>query len=179
MMDGVTIYPNILPADVVAYLREYLPTLEFTRTNRGIIHLWRAWQGDNTNNQQAQALIALLKAHGVGQYIFFDDISIVRYDSGADYVDWHSDGGALLEPGCAMGLISLGATRPIEFRRKDNPASVSRIMFRENQLLVSREGLQETHEHRIPQYHTSRQRFSIVLFTHNKKRDYGKTEKNY
>lgn len=144
--------------------------LSFTRTERGIIHLSRALQNDNTGSEQARYLIALLKEHGVDRHIDFDDVSVVRYDGGADYVDWHSDGGALLEPGCAMGLISFGATRAIEFRRKDGESNVSRVMLHENDLLVSREGFQDQHEHRIPPCDSQEMRMSVVLYTHNKQK---------
>lgn len=168
MIEGVTLHDNVLPADVIAHLWEWLQTLSFTRTDRGIIYLSRALQSDNTNNEQAHSLIALLKSHGVDQYISFDDVSIVKYDHGQDYVDWHYDQGPLLETGCAMGLISLGATREIQFRRKDAPDDVHSLTMEAGSLVVSREGFQHDHEHRVPPYETNEMRLCIVLFTHNK-----------
>lgn len=174
-MDGVVLHDSVLPSDVVTHLLGWLQTLPFTRIERGVMHLSRALQDDNTNNEQAQFLVRLLKTHGLEAYLPFDDVSVVRYENGADFVDWHSDGGPLLEPGCAMGIISFGASRPIEFRRKDDEVSIYRVMLQENDLVVSVEGFQRDHQHRIPPYTTSESlRISVVLFTHNKQ---GKSER--
>lgn len=168
-MDGVTLHDSVLPPDVVTHLWAWLQTLPFTRIERGVMHLSRALQDDNTNNEQAQFLVRLLKMHGLEAYLPFDDVSVVRYENGADFVDWHSDGGALLESGCAMGIVSFGASRPIEFRRKDDEANAYRVMLQENDLVVSAEGFQHEHQHRIPPYAAADSlRISVVLFTHNK-----------
>jgi alkylated DNA repair dioxygenase AlkB len=166
-MEGVTIHRNVLPTDVLPPLWDYLQALSFTRIERGAMHLSRALQDDNTHNEKAHLLVRLLKLHRLDAYMPFDDVSVVRYDSGADYVDWHSDGGPLLEPGCAMGIVSLGQSRPIEFRRKDDEANVYRVTLQENDLVVSRAGFQRDHQHRIPPHaNADGLRISIVLFTH-------------
>lgn len=162
------LYNDVLPPTAFDLIRSYLKELHYTRIERSTMRLYRSLQDDNANNPIARVLVAILKAHGVGRYMAFDDVSIVRYDSGADYVGWHSDGGPLLAAGCAMGLISFGAVRPIEFRRKYHEAAEAREMLPENSLMISPEGFQRFYEHQIPPVETDGQRFSIVLFTHNK-----------
>jgi alkylated DNA repair dioxygenase AlkB len=131
------------------------------------MHLSRAHQDDNTNNPDAKALTAYLKECGMDSYISFNDVTLVRYDNGSDYVDWHSDGGPLLQPGCAMGILSLGASRPIDFRRKGEDEPGLTVMLDVGDLIVSCEGFQADHQHRVAPVEHAELRYSIVLFTHN------------
>lgn len=170
MIEGYTVHRNVLPSSIMADLWTFLSSLFFTRTERGIIHLERALQSDNTNNEQARYLIELLKANGVDQFIAFDDVSVVHYRDGADYVGWHSDGGPLLNEGCAMGVLSLGDTRTMEFRRIDGDKAEASEVLNPGDLIVSREGFQFLYQHQIPPKPSGGERFSIVLFTHNKKK---------
>ena len=170
MIDGVTIHRAALDIESLAHLWDCLNSLPFTRIERGAMHLSRALQDDNTGSERAAYLVNYLKARGVGDLMPFDDVSVVRYDRGSDYVDWHSDGGPLLESGCAMGILSLGATRALEFRRIGSDVTSERVYLRAGDVVVSAPGLQFTHQHRIPPVKQDGLRFSIVLFTHAKAR---------
>jgi alkylated DNA repair dioxygenase AlkB len=170
MIEGYTIHRQVLPPEVLAEVHNFLEQLEYTRTERGIIYLERALQSDNTGNEQARYLIALLKANGLDQFIAFDDVSVVHYRDSADYVDWHSDGGPLLNEGCAMGVLSLGDTRVMEFRHIDGDQAEASETLNANDLVVSREGFQSLYQHRIPPKINGGERFSIVLFTHNRRK---------
>jgi alkylated DNA repair dioxygenase AlkB len=167
LIEGVTLHRGAVSSEVCVFLWDWLSSLEWTRIERPAMHLSRAYQNDNTNNADAKALTAYLKECGLDSYISFDDVTLVRYDCGPDYVDWHSDGGPLLQPGCAMGILSLGASRPIDFRRKGEEEAQATIMLHPGDLIVSREGFQADHQHRIAPIESSSLRFSIVLFTHN------------
>lgn len=167
VIEGYTIHRAVLPPDVLAALWDYLDSLSFTRIERGAMHLSRSLQDDNTDNEQAKYLTGLLKANGLDRFIAFDDVSVVRYDCGADYVDWHSDGGPLLEAGCAMGVLSLGQSRVMEFRRKGE-ADIESAWLHDNDLVVSGEDFQKEHQHRIAPSDVDGLRMSIVLFTHRK-----------
>lgn len=170
MIEGYIVHRAVLSPEVLAQIWDYLLALPFTRIERPAMHLSRSLQDDNTGNEQARYLVGLLKQNGMDQFIAFDDVSVVRYDCGADYVDWHSDGGPLLEPGCAMGVLSLGQSRAMELRRKDDEAAVESVTLNAGDLIVSREGFQLDHQHRIPPIEIDGIRMSIVLFTHAKKK---------
>lgn len=168
MIEGVKLISNVLRSDVYDQVWDFLSGLEYTRIERPAMHLFRCLQDDNTDNEQARYLTDLLKAHNLDRYIIFNDVSVVKYSAGADYVDWHSDGGPLLEPGCQMGILSLGASRRIEFRKKGQEEAEYVATLEANDLIVQREGFQGEYQHRIPAGDNDCLRFSIVLFTHNK-----------
>lgn len=169
MIEGVAYHQNVLPPACVAELWRYLSGLVFTRIERPAMHLSRSLQNDNTGNEQAAYLVRTLKAHGLSDFISFDDVSVVRYDAASDYVDWHSDGGPLLDAGCAMGVLSLGASRVMEFRRRGAEEAEISFIVAENDLVVSRAGLQAEYQHRIPPGEADGLRISVVLFTHTKR----------
>jgi hypothetical protein len=195
MIEGYAVHKNVLPPDVLAQVFDFLKELPFTRIERPAMRLSRSLQDDNTNNEAAHFLIRLLKRAGLDALIEFDDVSVVRYDAASDYVDWHSDGGPLLEPNTQMGVLSFGASRVMEFRRKaaanqalelENlkkalPSDIAflngkvgaaedQVLLEENDLIVSRAGFQELYQHRIPPSKTDELRISIVLFTHSRKK---------
>lgn len=168
MIEGVVLHRGVLWPSTVREVWAFLLSLPYTRIERPAMHLSRSLQDNNKGNEQAAWLVEKLKPH-VGNLIAFDDVSVVRYDNASDYVDWHSDGGPLLEPGCAMGVLSFGASRVMEFRERGVTEAAGRVLLEENDLIVSRAGFQETHEHKIPASETGGLRISVVLFTHNKK----------
>lgn len=170
MIEGVNHYKEAVSAETLAHLWRFLNGLLYTRIERGAMCLSRSLQDDNTQNEQARYLIAELRAAGLDEFIAFDDVSVVRYDAGSDYVDWHSDGGALLESGCQMGILSLGASRVMEFRKKGDDALEDWRLLEAGDLIVSDRGFQDTHQHRIPPSNEDGLRFSIVMFTHRKKK---------
>lgn len=169
MIEGAVVHREILPPDVLASIHGFLKRLEFTRTERGIIHLERSLQSDNTGNEQARYLITLLKQNGLDQFISFDDVSVVRYRDGQDFVGWHSDGGPLLQEGCAMGVLSFGDSRVMEFRHIGGIEAEASVTLNAGDLVVSPEGFQALCEHRILPKINGAERHSVVLFTHNRK----------
>lgn len=170
MIEGYTVHRGVLSTDALEQIFDFLKSLAFTRIERPAMHLSRSLQDDNTRNEQAQYLIALLKQNGLDALIDFNDVSVVRYDAASDYVDWHSDGGPLLEPKTQMGVLSFGASRVMEFRRREGNAAEANILLEANDLIVSRAGFQELYQHRIPPGGSDELRISVVLFTHNKQR---------
>lgn len=170
MTESIAHYKQAVSAETLSLLWEFLDKLDYTRIERGAMHLSRSLQNDNTNNPTARQLAAMLKVAGLNQFIAFDDVSVVRYDAASDYVDWHSDGGPLLEQGCQMGILSLGANRVIEYRKIGGDAPEDWRLLEAGDLIVANYGFQDTHEHRIPPSKEDGVRFSIVLFTHNKKK---------
>jgi alkylated DNA repair dioxygenase AlkB len=173
---GYTLHKAALNLETYCEVWDFLNGLTYTRIERPAMHLWRSLQDDNTHNPQAHHLIGLLKGAELEAFISFDDVSVVRYDSGSDYVDWHSDGGPLLQPGCAMGVLSFGVARRIEFRRKGEEEAGASVVLNANDLIVSREGFQDIYQHRIPPCDVDGLRYSIVLFTHNKQKKNGKNK---
>lgn len=169
MIEGFVVHRDVLPPTELATIQEFLKALRYTRTERGIIHLERSLQSDNTDNAEAAYLIRILKRNGLDQFISFDDVSVVHYQDGRDYVDWHSDGGPLLHEGCAMGVLSFGDSRVMEFRGIGGNEAEASVTLNENDLVVSCEGFQARNQHRILPKQNGGERFSIVLFTHTKK----------
>lgn len=170
MIEGYAVHKNVLPSIALPVIFEFLKGLPFTRIERPAMRLSRSLQSDNTNNEAAHFLIRLLKRAGLDALIAFDDVSVVRYDAASDYVDWHSDGGPLLEPNAQMGVLSFGASRVMEFRQRGGNEAEDQVLLEENDLIVSRAGFQELYQHRIPPSKTDELRISIVLFTHSRKK---------
>lgn len=71
------------------------------------------------------------------------------YRDGADYTGWHSDKMQFHTPGTGVAILSLGAERPLQFRRIGGEKSAE-ILLEEGSLLLMRGSLQEHFEHAVP-----------------------------
>ena len=80
----------------------------------------------------------------------FDGCFLNRYDNARDWLGWHADDSPEMDNTCPIPIVSFGATREIQFRRKDRSGEVMKVDLTSGSMLVMPPGFQLTHEHRIP-----------------------------
>lgn len=71
------------------------------------------------------------------------------YRDGTDYTGWHSDKMQYHSPGTGVAIISLGAERPLQFRRVEGE-QCAEIPLETGSLLLMHGSLQEHFEHAVP-----------------------------
>lgn len=161
-----SLYQNVLAPDEYEYIWRYLLLTPFTPIIGANMRCGKAFQGNNTGNTEAQQVIAFLQSTVIRRHLSFDDFVAIRYESGMDYVGWHTDGGYFMEPGCEIGSLSLGATRTIQFRPIGQDRPIWTEYLSANSLTVMPSGFQESNEHQVRVCDVSDLRFGLVLFTH-------------
>lgn len=160
-----TLHHNILTAEEYAYLWRYFLEIPYTAITGANMRCGKAFQGDNRRDREARRLVTLLQSTAVSTHLSFNDFVAIRYEDGSHYVDWHTDGGYYMQDGCAIGSLSFGATRPIEFRQVGS-LEITTPLLHANSLLVMPSGFQEQYEHRVPKCVVEELRIGLVLFTH-------------
>lgn len=153
----------------VAALWEALAGLTFTRVEGPTMRLSKALQGENAGNPQAAHLLNVLHSLRVHEHASYDDLVIVRYDQPEDFIDWHTDGGIRMQPGAEVGIVSLGASREIEFRPIGGAAEETEsVLLEAGDILVMGAGFQGKFEHRVPPSTRGGVRYAVILFTHRR-----------
>jgi len=71
------------------------------------------------------------------------------YRSGDDYIGWHADKVADLEPGSAIASLSLGAVRPFQLRDRAG-GEVCEVALADGSLLVMKGTCQQHYKHALP-----------------------------
>jgi len=80
----------------------------------------------------------------------FDCVLANRYRDGDDGVAWHADDEPELGPEPVIASVSLGAPRPFQLRRRDDPAERREIVLGHGDVLVMSGRTQAEWVHRIP-----------------------------
>lgn len=91
----------------------------------------------------ARDRIAALAGHA------FNYALINWYRSGDDYIGWHSDKLADLEPGSTIASLSLGAARPFHLRDRDGGPLIERELA-DGSLCWMRGATQQLYKHALP-----------------------------
>ncbi|GAC1390209.1 MAG: alpha-ketoglutarate-dependent dioxygenase AlkB [Vulcanimicrobiaceae bacterium] len=104
----------------------------------------------------------------VGEHlrVRFTAVSLNYYRDGGDSVAWHSDKDEELTADPVVALVSLGATRQMQFRTKALPRTQLRCDLEPGSVLVMRGDVQVHWEHHIPKVaRPTSARISIALRT--------------
>ena len=80
----------------------------------------------------------------------FNYALVNRYRDGSDFTGWHADKVAMHVPGTSIAIVSLGAVRPLRFRRLQNGAPTAEVLLGDGSLLWMRGATQSHYEHSIP-----------------------------
>lgn len=72
------------------------------------------------------------------------------YRGGSDFVGWHADKVDLHEPGSQIAIVSLGAERPIYFRRIGRSEVAFSALLERGSVLWMTADLQREYEHSLP-----------------------------
>lgn len=75
------------------------------------------------------------------------------YEDGTDALGWHSDDDPGIDHTQPISVITLGQSRRIEFRGRDEKGHAPGIELKHGSLLIMHAGMQDTHVHRIPKIH--------------------------
>ncbi len=82
----------------------------------------------------------------------FDMCFLNWYDNKSQALGWHADDSPEMDPSYPIAVVSLGAQRPIYFRRKGSSGSdaISSLQLEHGSLLIMYPGMQLEWEHKIP-----------------------------
>jgi len=167
---GYAIDYGVLPQAEYDYLWEFLTVhAPYVRVEAGNMRMGKAWHGDNEGDARVDSLLEFFDRNGLRQYLAFSDLVALRYETGDDFVDWHSDGGEYMQPETQIALFSLGAERVIQFRALGETEPGASIRLRANDLLVMASDFQERYQHRVPPMECDGERRVVTLFTRREK----------
>lgn len=79
----------------------------------------------------------------------FDMCFLNCYNDGSESIGWHSDDNQVNDMAKPIAILSLGATRTMQFRRKWNKEVVESVQLKDNSLIIMPEFSQLHYEHRI------------------------------
>lgn len=97
-----------------------------------------------------------------------------RYHNGSDHLGWHADDSPEMDSSRPIAVVSFGASRIIEFRRKPSEEfskakAEYAVLLAHGSLLVMPAGMQEEQQHRIPKSGSSRnERISLTFRVYKK-----------
>lgn len=94
----------------------------------------------------------------------FDYALVNLYRDGNDYIGWHADKVADLEPGSCIASLSLGAERPFQLRDKAGRGDLREILLADGSLLLMRGATQRYYKHQLPARRgVANARFNVTL----------------
>lgn len=79
----------------------------------------------------------------------FNSVLVNHYRNGDDFVGWHADNEPELGESPLIASLSLGAARPLAFRRKSG-AEAGQLLLPSGSLLLMRQGFQNHWRHSVP-----------------------------
>jgi alkylated DNA repair dioxygenase AlkB len=87
------------------------------------------------------------------------------YPSGASTMGWHADDISALAPGTGIAIVSLGAARPLLFRRRDGGVGhdVIEQVLEAGSLLVMSGAMQQEWQHSLPAAPSAGERMSLTF----------------
>ena len=94
----------------------------------------------------------------------YNSVLITKYNSGGDYLGFHSDNEDEIAPGSSIVTISLGATRSVKFQQMDGQATINLQSLEVNHgdiFIMSKES-QHLYQHSVPSIDCTGPRISIT-----------------
>jgi len=85
------------------------------------------------------------------------------YLDGKSKMGFHADQTDILEKNTGIAIVSLGETRILRFRNKENNSQIIDYELSSGSLLYMTQDVQRTWEHAIPKSNTSNGRMSLTL----------------
>ncbi len=85
------------------------------------------------------------------------------YLDGKAKMGYHSDQTDILEVGTGIAIISLGETRTLKFRSKNNPGEFFSYSLTKGSLIYMTQAIQDNWQHSIPNSNTENGRISLTF----------------
>lgn len=150
-LDKHTQYTRTFNNRIVAYYGEY------DYNYSGIIH-----KACPANSNMCLTKI-LEHVNEVAPHLSYNSIMITKYRNGRDHLPYHSDNEPEIIPHSDIFTISLGDTRYINFRAKNNTTPELSVLLNHGDSFIMSCNSQDIFEHSIPSKYSRNIRISITL----------------
>lgn len=159
----VRFLPNFIPAIIADHLFESLleieweqrtdvPRMEYYCNDTPLPYTYGNGVGERTYlpRPYPRAVLAI-RSVIEEQYPYLMDVCFLnRYDTNRDALGWHADDSPEMDPNRPVITVTLGASREIEFRLKEDHCVKSGLTLTHGSMAVMLPGMQQTWDHRIP-----------------------------
>ena len=148
-----------LAAEIPWEKREDAPRKEAYVTDRTEPYTYGRGRGERTYTPQEADIVDSVKVLVAARLSTTFDVCFCNmYVDGHDHLGWHADDSPEMDDARPIAVVSFGASREIQFRRKQDPdartkkgsPSEGAILLKSGDLLVMAPGMQDMWEHRIP-----------------------------
>ncbi len=157
------LHKKVLDEGNYQFLINYLRSVSFNKIENENYLIETAFYGNNLNNKEVDKLINKLSSFGLFRYLNFNELWIVKYSSGNDFIGWHSDSGIHVDDDKERGILSLGNSKKIEFRTIGNIEPEKFVIQEPGDLLIMDKDFQKKYQHRIVKGQDLNECYSIVL----------------
>lgn len=177
MAAPVDFIPNAIPTELAdayfAVLAEDLPWIrhddaprsEYYCNDTPVPYTYGRGAGERTYEVQPwhPAIVEIRKTAESIVAALMDVCFLNRYHGERDWLGWHADDSASMDPKRPIISVTLGAERAIQFRPIGG-GDVETLMLTHGSMAVMRPGMQQAWEHRIPKVgHRVGERISLTF----------------